>query len=138
MTVAEGKQHTGSGEEAFDYSGGNESDAEADHSLKEVGGYGGDAGVQDLGGSLLGHLAAAGFQGRGDEAQSQTVIGEHFQSLCSVSTEESGIIEKPSCDKAVDPCYDKQQDTAQDGSRDQGCLQGLNGFLQHICPKQGG
>ena len=112
------------------YAGSADRDCQTAHTLKKIGGHGGQPGIEDFPDTASCQSASARLEGGGYESQCQRVVGDDFQIVCPVSPEK-GRIEQIVSGYAPVPIRNQQQNqSAQHRS-------GNQGFLKHTeCPFQ--
>ena len=133
LTVAKGQQHAGGREvEVGNQQHRQQGDAHAQNGLQQIGGHGGDTAVEDLHSTGLGHLAAAAFEGGGNKAQRQSVIGDDLQRGRAVAAEKSRVKHGLAGAQGKDRGDQQQNAAAQHRGGDQGFFQTGDVFFQKI------
>ncbi len=132
----EGEQNAGGRKEIGDKESGNDRDAHAEHALEKVGGNGGNAGIEDLAPPFGGQLLTGGLEGGSDETDGQSVVGNHFQRLHTVSAEKRGIEQHPFGNGLINNGSNQKKNAAENRRRNQRITKKRYGSLQHIGGKK--
>ena len=136
LAVAEGQQHTGSGEKALNHQCSNHGNGETNHSLQQIRSNGGDTGVEDLHSPLLVQLTLGGLECGSNETQSQGMVSNNFHGGVAVATKEGGVKQHVAGNGLIDAGNQQQNAAAQHRGGNQRSFQKFEGLLETVCKQK--